>query len=152
MRSTHHPLPIQTIWVVTFLSTVVLNVMQGLALAVGFALLTTVFRVQWPRWYLLSRLNGTEDYRDSGRYAHVTDVDSVRIFRFDAPLLFTNVEHFANSARKAVTDLGLFRAASVRVRSPPQSPAVKSKAVNNGTGGQPTSPLGSSERTGQWAG
>ncbi|KAI1707380.1 sulfate permease family domain-containing protein [Ditylenchus destructor] len=91
------------IWVVTFCATVILNVMQGLAVSVAFALLTTVFRIQWPRWHLLSRLNGTEDYRDSGRYSHVTDVESVRIFRFDAPLLFTNAEHFANSARRAVT-------------------------------------------------
>uniref|UniRef100_A0A915CM68 STAS domain-containing protein n=1 Tax=Ditylenchus dipsaci TaxID=166011 RepID=A0A915CM68_9BILA len=95
------------IWVVTFVATVVLNVMQGLAVAVAFALLTTVFRIQWPRWHLLSKLNGTEDYRDCGRYSHVTDVDSVRIFRFDAPLLFTNAEHFANSARRAVTAMDL---------------------------------------------
>lgn len=61
--------------------------MQGLAVSVIFALLTTVFRVQWPRWRVLSRLSGTEEYRDAGRYLRVTNVDGVRIFRFDAPLV-----------------------------------------------------------------
>jgi len=90
------------IWVVAFLATAVLNVMQGLAVSVIFALLTTVFRVQWPRWKVLSRLSGTEEYRDAGRYARVTNVEGVRIFRFDAPLLFTNVEHFANSIEQSI--------------------------------------------------
>jgi hypothetical protein len=40
------------IWVVTFTATVSLNVMQGLAVSVGFALLTTVFRIQWPHWFV----------------------------------------------------------------------------------------------------
>jgi MFS superfamily sulfate permease-like transporter len=82
----------------------VLNVMQGLVIAVVFALLTTVFRIQWPRWRMLSRLSGTEEFRDCGRYGRVQDVDGIRIFRFDAPLLFTNVEHFAKSVERAVTD------------------------------------------------
>ncbi|KAH7730560.1 SULP-4 protein [Aphelenchoides avenae] len=91
------------IWIVSFVATVVLNVMQGLAVAVIFALLTTIFRIQWPRWRMLSRLSGTEDFRDSGRYARVQDVEGVRVFRFDAPLLFMNVDHFASSVEKAVT-------------------------------------------------
>lgn len=37
----------QMIWTVTFTATLSLNVMQGLAVSVSFALLTTVFRIQW---------------------------------------------------------------------------------------------------------
>lgn len=44
----------------------------------------------------------TVDFRDAGRYSRVTNVEGVRIFRFDAPLLFTNVEHFAKSVEEAV--------------------------------------------------
>uniref|UniRef100_A0A7E4UYM6 STAS domain-containing protein n=1 Tax=Panagrellus redivivus TaxID=6233 RepID=A0A7E4UYM6_PANRE len=91
------------IWIVTFGATVVLDVMKGLAVAVVFALLTTVFRIQWPRWHMLSQLAGTEEYRDSGRYGRTTDIEGIRIFRFDAPLLFTNVEHFANSVERAIS-------------------------------------------------
>ncbi|KAI6190512.1 hypothetical protein M3Y97_00126000 [Aphelenchoides bicaudatus] len=90
------------IWIVAFISTAVLNVMQGLAISVIFALLTTVFRIQWPRWRVLSRLSGTEEYRDAGRYGRITNVEGIRIFRFDAPLLYTNVEHFAKSVEQAI--------------------------------------------------
>uniref|UniRef100_A0A914Y7Q0 SLC26A/SulP transporter domain-containing protein n=1 Tax=Panagrolaimus superbus TaxID=310955 RepID=A0A914Y7Q0_9BILA len=76
------------IWMVTFIATVVLNVMEGLAVSVIFALLTTVFRIQWPRWRILSQLSGTEEYRDCGRYGRVTEIEGVKIFRFDAPLVF----------------------------------------------------------------
>jgi MFS superfamily sulfate permease-like transporter len=41
------------IWVVAFVSTVVLNVREGLFVSVGFALLTTVFRQQRPPSELL---------------------------------------------------------------------------------------------------
>uniref|UniRef100_A0AC34Q4C5 SLC26A/SulP transporter domain-containing protein n=1 Tax=Panagrolaimus sp. JU765 TaxID=591449 RepID=A0AC34Q4C5_9BILA len=74
------------IWIVTFVATVILNVMSGLAVAVVFALLTTIFRIQWPRWRMLSQLTGTEEYRDIGRYGRTTEVEGIKIFRFDAPL------------------------------------------------------------------
>ncbi|KAI6236564.1 STAS domain-containing protein [Aphelenchoides besseyi] len=90
------------IWIFAFCSTVYMGVMQGLAFSVVFALLTTVFRIQWPKWQVLSRLSGTQEYRDSGRYSRVTHVNGVRVFRFDAPLLFTNVEHFNHSVEQAV--------------------------------------------------
>ncbi|KAI6200297.1 STAS domain-containing protein [Aphelenchoides besseyi] len=90
------------IWIFAFCSTVYMGVMQGLAISVVFALLTTVFRIQWPKWQILSRLSGTQEYRDSGRYSRVTHVNGVRVFRFDAPLLFTNVEHFNQSVEQAV--------------------------------------------------
>ncbi|KAI6227778.1 Sulfate permease family protein 3 [Aphelenchoides fujianensis] len=90
------------IWLVAFFSTAVFNVMNGLLVSVCVALLTTVFRIQWPRWRVLSRLSGTEEYRDSGRYLRFSALPDVRIFRFDAPLLFTNVEHFNKSIQEAV--------------------------------------------------
>uniref|UniRef100_A0AC34QID1 STAS domain-containing protein n=1 Tax=Panagrolaimus sp. JU765 TaxID=591449 RepID=A0AC34QID1_9BILA len=92
------------IWIVTFVATVILNVMSGLAVAVVFALLTTIFRIQWPRWRMLSQLTGTEEYRDIGRYGRTTEVEGIKIFRFDAPLLFTNVEHFSNSIDRALSE------------------------------------------------
>lgn len=61
------------IWIVAFISTAVLNVMQGLAVSVVFALLTTVFRVQWPRYRMLSRLSGTEEYRDVSHFQELTN-------------------------------------------------------------------------------
>uniref|UniRef100_A0A0N4ZZ00 STAS domain-containing protein n=1 Tax=Parastrongyloides trichosuri TaxID=131310 RepID=A0A0N4ZZ00_PARTI len=91
-----------SIWIVSFLSTTLFNLMEGLLISIVYALLTTVFRIQWPRWYTLSQLSGTEEYRDTGRYNRVTELNNVVIFRFDAPLLFTNVEHFQNSINQVI--------------------------------------------------
>uniref|UniRef100_A0A914CVB9 STAS domain-containing protein n=1 Tax=Acrobeloides nanus TaxID=290746 RepID=A0A914CVB9_9BILA len=78
--------------------------MEGLILSVLFELLTTLFRIQWPRWRILSKLTGTEEYQDCGRYARVTTIENIRIFRFDAPLLYINVEHFTKSFDKVVDE------------------------------------------------
>uniref|UniRef100_A0A0K0FM54 FI18412p1 (inferred by orthology to a D. melanogaster protein) n=1 Tax=Strongyloides venezuelensis TaxID=75913 RepID=A0A0K0FM54_STRVS len=91
-----------SVWIVSFISTTLFNLMEGLLISIGYALITTVFRIQWPRWYTLSQLTGTEDYRDTGRYNRVTELNNIVIFRFDAPLLFTNVEHFQNSIFKVI--------------------------------------------------
>uniref|UniRef100_A0A0K0E0P8 Cation efflux protein cytoplasmic domain-containing protein n=1 Tax=Strongyloides stercoralis TaxID=6248 RepID=A0A0K0E0P8_STRER len=91
-----------SIWIVSFISTTFFNLMEGLLISIGYALITTVFRIQWPRWYTLSQLTGTEEYRDTGRYKRVTELNNIVVFRFDAPLLFTNVEHFQNSINKVI--------------------------------------------------
>ncbi|KAL6740476.1 hypothetical protein Aduo_013827 [Ancylostoma duodenale] len=82
------------IWIVAFLATACVDVMDGLAIAIIFALLTTVFRLQWPHWHILANVTGTMEYKDVERYRHVNFVKGICIVRFDAPLLFTNVEHF----------------------------------------------------------
>uniref|UniRef100_A0A0N5BEF8 STAS domain-containing protein n=1 Tax=Strongyloides papillosus TaxID=174720 RepID=A0A0N5BEF8_STREA len=90
------------IWIVSFTATTAFNVMQGLLISIGFALATVIIRMQWPKWHGLSRLGETEEYRDAGRYAQNERIDNVIVFRFDAPLLFINVDHFGKSIEKAL--------------------------------------------------
>uniref|UniRef100_W6NJ32 Sulphate transporter and Sulphate transporter antisigma-factor antagonist STAS domain containing protein n=1 Tax=Haemonchus contortus TaxID=6289 RepID=W6NJ32_HAECO len=47
-----------------------------------------------PRWHILVNIPGTGEYRDVERYQQVNFVENVCVVRFDAPLLFTNVEKF----------------------------------------------------------
>ncbi|KAK0424991.1 hypothetical protein QR680_008969 [Steinernema hermaphroditum] len=75
------------IWVVSFSATCFIDVMEGLFVSIVFAILTVVFRTQWPRWHVLSPTKATH---------------SVCVFRFESPLLFTNVENFKKSLRKAL--------------------------------------------------
>ena len=91
-----------SIWIVAFVATVGWDVTQGLGIAIAYALLTTVFRTQFPRWHFLGSLRGTNDFRDSQRYLEVIDHKGICIFRFDAPLLFTNVERFKDNIHKAL--------------------------------------------------
>jgi len=87
---------------VSFSATVCWDVTEGLGVAIAFALMTTVFRTQWPRWHFLANLVGTNDFRDAERYELVTNLTGICIFRFDSPLLFTNVDRFKAAIHKAL--------------------------------------------------
>uniref|UniRef100_A0A8R1HPN8 STAS domain-containing protein n=2 Tax=Caenorhabditis japonica TaxID=281687 RepID=A0A8R1HPN8_CAEJA len=89
------------IWVVSCVATVLLDVSIGLIVSVGFALFTTILREQYPKWHLLASVNGTQDFRDAQRYGESVYFKGICIFRFDAPLLFSNVEVFKKSVEKA---------------------------------------------------
>ncbi|XGW31985.1 hypothetical protein V3C99_010285 [Haemonchus contortus] len=82
------------IWVVAFLATACIDVVEGLVIGILFALFTTLIRQQKPRWHILVNIPGTGEYRDVERYQQVNFVENVCVVRFDAPLLFTNVEKF----------------------------------------------------------
>ncbi|KAK0425638.1 hypothetical protein QR680_009299 [Steinernema hermaphroditum] len=93
-----------SIWVVSFVATVAWDVMPGLMVSIVYALFTTVVRTQWPRWHFLANLDGTNDFRDCERYKHVRYFNGICIFRFDSPLLFTNVERFKSTIYKALEE------------------------------------------------
>ncbi|KHJ80231.1 STAS domain protein [Oesophagostomum dentatum] len=93
-----------SIWVVSFVATVGIDVMEGLAIAILYALFTTVVREQWPKWHILGNISGTNDFRDMERYKHIYFFNSVCVLRFDSPLLFTNVERFRKIVDKLAND------------------------------------------------
>ncbi|CAJ0601199.1 unnamed protein product [Cylicocyclus nassatus] len=93
-----------SIWVVAFVATLGIDVMEGLAIAIFFALFTTVIREQWPRWHILANISGTNDFRDMERYKHIYFFNSVCVLRFDSPLLFTNVDRFRKIVDKLAND------------------------------------------------
>ncbi|KRX92346.1 Prestin [Trichinella pseudospiralis] len=94
------------IWVVSFCSVVFLDITYGLLVSVAFALLTVVFKSQWPDSICLGRIPKTEIYRGLNAYAKVyvcfllmailqaEEIPGVKIYRFDSPLFFANVEIF----------------------------------------------------------
>ncbi|CAB3398585.1 unnamed protein product [Caenorhabditis bovis] len=90
-----------SIWIVSFASTVIIDVSEGLIISVGFALFTTVLREQYPKWHLLASVQGTPDFRDAERYGETVYYKGICLFRFDAPLLFHNVECFKKAVDKA---------------------------------------------------
>uniref|UniRef100_A0A158R3W4 STAS domain-containing protein n=1 Tax=Syphacia muris TaxID=451379 RepID=A0A158R3W4_9BILA len=79
-----------SIWMVSFLGTVIYDVKIGLAVSIAYALLTTVFRTQCSKLFF-SGLIGI--YYRICRIRMTTETYII-IFRFDSPLLFTNVERF----------------------------------------------------------
>ena len=92
----------QTVWIVAFLSTVLYDVSEGLLIAVGFTLLTVIFRVQRAKPVFLGRVPGTEIYRDVSKYRKLESFQGISILRFDAPLLFVNSSNFVSSVMKSI--------------------------------------------------
>ncbi|TNN36349.1 Solute carrier family 26 member 6 [Liparis tanakae] len=61
----------QLVWLVTFFSTILLNLDLGLAVSVGFSMLTVIFRTQLPRYSILGHIPGTDLYLDTETYKEV---------------------------------------------------------------------------------
>uniref|UniRef100_A0A1I7X9S3 STAS domain-containing protein n=1 Tax=Heterorhabditis bacteriophora TaxID=37862 RepID=A0A1I7X9S3_HETBA len=84
----------QTIWLMSMVLTVCYDMGEGLLLATGFAVLTTIIRTQRPKWHFLSRDSATENFKETKK----KDLEFVRgnvcIFRMDAPLIFTSIDRF----------------------------------------------------------
>ncbi|XP_044067511.1 solute carrier family 26 member 6 isoform X2 [Siniperca chuatsi] len=85
------------IWVVTFILTVLFNPDLGLAAAIGFSMLTIIFRTQLPKYSLLGQVPGTDIYRPLEDYNQVRQVPGILIFRSSATLYFANAEMYQNA-------------------------------------------------------
>uniref|UniRef100_A0A8C5G9M0 Solute carrier family 26 member 6-like n=1 Tax=Gouania willdenowi TaxID=441366 RepID=A0A8C5G9M0_GOUWI len=59
------------VWLVTFTSTILFNLDLGLAISIGFSMLTIIFRTQLPRYSILGNVPGTELYLDTNTYQEV---------------------------------------------------------------------------------
>uniref|UniRef100_A0A915C3V9 STAS domain-containing protein n=1 Tax=Parascaris univalens TaxID=6257 RepID=A0A915C3V9_PARUN len=90
------------IWLVAFATTVAIDVMEGLAISIVFALLTIIFRSQWPKSQSLASIPNTNDFKDPRRYTAALPNPNICIFRFDSPLLFTNVGRFKYMINKTI--------------------------------------------------
>ncbi|KAE9548559.1 hypothetical protein FO519_008232 [Halicephalobus sp. NKZ332] len=82
------------IWIVSFLATVCVDVIEGLGISVFFTLFTVVLRTQWPSWRsTISRPIVAEN----GKW-----IKRICVFEFDSFLLFTNSERFKLAAYETV--------------------------------------------------
>uniref|UniRef100_A0A0N4ZNC2 STAS domain-containing protein n=1 Tax=Parastrongyloides trichosuri TaxID=131310 RepID=A0A0N4ZNC2_PARTI len=93
-----------SIWLVSFLSTILTDVMVGLAISIIFALMTTVFRTQYPSYHILANCEDSYEYRDVKRYSNARFYNGICVYRFDSPLLFTNIERFKTTIQKAIEE------------------------------------------------
>ncbi|RMC10334.1 hypothetical protein DUI87_13136 [Hirundo rustica rustica] len=90
------------IWVVTFLSAVILGLDIGLATAVAFQLLTVVIRSQFPSCTVLANVGRSNIYRNRKDYTDIYEPEGVKIFRCSSPIFFANIEFFREKLITAV--------------------------------------------------
>lgn len=82
------------VWLVTFFSTIILEVQLGLVIGVVFSLLTLVYKIQRPSTCLLGRIPNTDYYVPVKKYGMAQEISRVKVFHFGGPLHFANAEFF----------------------------------------------------------
>lgn len=84
------------IWIVTWSSTVFLDVDYGLVIGVGFSLLTIIWHTQRPRMTVIGQFPNSDIYKDVTIYQAVKELPGMKIVRFESALYFANAEFFRN--------------------------------------------------------
>uniref|UniRef100_A0A8C7Y6H2 Solute carrier family 26 member 6, like 2 n=1 Tax=Oryzias sinensis TaxID=183150 RepID=A0A8C7Y6H2_9TELE len=90
------------VWLVTFISTVLFNLDLGLALSVGFSMLTLIFKTQLPHYSILGNVPSTDLYLDTEAFRQVNEIPGIKIFRSSATICFTNAELFLEALQQRV--------------------------------------------------
>ncbi|KAK5872510.1 hypothetical protein PBY51_013203 [Eleginops maclovinus] len=88
------------VWLVTWVSTLLLNLDLGLAASILFALLTVIFRTQMPTYSVLGNVPGTELYVDIETHTEVREVPGVTIFRSSSTVYFANADLYLEALKE----------------------------------------------------
>ncbi|XP_041654280.1 solute carrier family 26 member 10 [Cheilinus undulatus] len=82
------------VWVVTWLSVVILNVDLGLAIGVVFSMMTVICRTQRAGCSVLGRASNTEIYRPLENHSKCYEVPGVKILTYNGPIYYGNRSFF----------------------------------------------------------
>ncbi|XP_017341900.1 solute carrier family 26 member 10 isoform X2 [Ictalurus punctatus] len=82
------------VWLVTWLSVVVLNVDLGLAIGVVFSMMTVICRTQRANCSVLGRASNTEIYRPINNHNKCYEVPGVKILTYTGPIYYGNRSFF----------------------------------------------------------
>jgi high affinity sulfate transporter 1 len=85
--------------IVATLGVILLGVLPGLAIAISLALFILLRFSSHPREAILGLVPGLDGYNDIAGHPDARTVPGTLIFRFEAPLVFYNVENFTTRAR-----------------------------------------------------
>uniref|UniRef100_A0A3P8T638 Solute carrier family 26 member 6, like 1 n=1 Tax=Amphiprion percula TaxID=161767 RepID=A0A3P8T638_AMPPE len=93
------------VWLVTWVSTMLLNLDLGLAASITFALFTVIFRTQMPTYSVLGNVPGTELYVDLETHRQAREIPGVTIFRSSATVYFANADLYLEALKKSGLDI-----------------------------------------------
>jgi len=93
--------------VVTFLTTLLVGISQGIIFGVLFSLVLLVYRTSKPHMAVLGKIKGMEYFKNIDRFAQDVEVhDDILMIRFDAQLFFANVHYFKKALMKEIDKKG----------------------------------------------
>jgi len=89
---------------ITLLAVVLIGIEQGIAVAVGLAILDRIRLTARPQLHLLGRLPGTTSWTPIGVHPQATQVPGVLVVLFATPLWYANAVHFREEVAAALSD------------------------------------------------
>ena len=89
--------------ILTLFGVLVIGIVAGIALAVGFSLLDFIYRTYRPHSSVLGTIDGVDGYHgiEPGGYNQV--VPGLIVYGFDAPLFFANAPHLMDQIRGLIS-------------------------------------------------
>jgi len=92
---------------ITFLTTLLIGISQGIILGVLFSLVLLVYRISKPHIAVLGKIKGMEYFKNVNRFSEDVEVhDEILMIRFDAQLFFANVQYFENALLNEIDKKG----------------------------------------------
>jgi len=82
------------IYAITFLSTLIIGIQQGIGIGVLLSLLVIIYNVSYPHIALVGKIKGTSEYRNIERYEDLEIANEIIIVRLDARLFYANMNYF----------------------------------------------------------
>ncbi|XP_061836464.1 solute carrier family 26 member 6-like isoform X1 [Nerophis lumbriciformis] len=88
------------VWLVTFTNTILLNLDLGLAVSVGFSILTVIFRTQLSHYSILGQVPATDLYLDIDTYKEAKEIPGIKIFRSSTTIYYSNAEMYLEALQE----------------------------------------------------
>uniref|UniRef100_A0AAY4EZC9 STAS domain-containing protein n=1 Tax=Denticeps clupeoides TaxID=299321 RepID=A0AAY4EZC9_9TELE len=88
------------IWLVAFVSSVLLGLDYGLLVSIGFAIVTVIYRTQSPKSMILGHIPNTGMYCDVDEYQESIECTGIKIFHLNASIYFANSDLYINTLKQ----------------------------------------------------
>ncbi|XP_072309420.1 prestin [Eucyclogobius newberryi] len=89
-----------SIWVVAFVSSVLLGLDLGLLVSITFGILTVVYRTQTPHRAVLGHVPDTALYLSVDQYEEATEAPGIKVFQYNSSLYFANSDRYVSSLKE----------------------------------------------------
>jgi MFS superfamily sulfate permease-like transporter len=90
---------LKSIWIITFIAVIILNVDVGFYVGLGCSIILLIYKSQRPKTYLLGSVDDSDIYVPLNKYMRAKEVRGVKIFQFCGPLNYADVNYFTSQLK-----------------------------------------------------
>ncbi len=90
---------LKSIWIITFIAVIVLNVVVGFYVGLGCSIILLIYKSQRPKTYLLGSIDDSDIYVPFNKYMRAKEVRGVKIFQFCGPLNYADINYFTSELK-----------------------------------------------------